>query len=688
MIAALPLTVNAIVSAHPLGGVAPAGFTWSPDGTRLVYMIPSPAGLPPAIRVYDLKDGSDRTLLRARSDVRGSRSRPIEQVVWSPNGDRIAYLDGGNLWIADAGGGGAVQLAQAADDPQWSPDGTRIAYVHQNDLYVVSVASRRITRLTSTGSSTRINGDPDWLYSEELDVAHAYAWSPDGDRIAYLSFDESPITPFPIEHYLARQNTVEWQRYPLAGDRNPRVSLRVVDARNGRSRLLYNGGLHDEYVVSFAWSPGGRFVLQQILDRPQRHLRIERFDVVGGAHRTLWREESRYFVDVQPAPRFLPDGKSFVMLSARGGVQGLYRVWLNGRFRLLTGKTPIAGIERVGERGVYVSAMAPSRRDKALVFVSFDGAMRIVTRDAGWHAVTMPERGSAYVDAFSSFAQTPEVTIRRLGSSWHKKLFVTPSLVRYGLGTTRALEVPSRWGPLDAELTVPADFNPHRRYPVIVTAYGGPLPVGDALPSADSWQGLYTFLLAQHGFLVFSIDGPASNVDRTSNEYMFSERMGEIAMAGQLAGVAWLKAQPYVDASRLGLFGWSYGGYLTAFTLTHAPGAFASGIAGAPPVDWRFYDTAYTERYMGLPKHHARAYRATAVLPAAGRLRSKLLIMQGSSDDNVHVMNSISLLEAFIKAGKQVEYFLFPGARHGVAGIPARRNLYTRMLDWWETTLQ
>lgn len=683
----LPLTVDAIYSSHPAGGVAPSGYAWSPDGTRLIYTIAAPNGEPPTIWVRFIRTGAQRALLRARSDLRGSRSRPIEQVVWSPDGRRIAYLDGGNLWVVDAGGSGATLLARDADDPQWAPSSQRIAYVHANDLYDVTLATRRAERLTFDGSATRIDGDPDWLYSEELDVAHAYAWSPKGNAIAYLSFDESPIAPFPIQNDLPRINTVEWQRYPVAGDANPRVSLHVVDVATKRSRELYGGAARDEYVVSFAWVPDGHSVVQEILDRAQRHLRLERFWIDGGARRIIWSESDSHFVDVQAAPQFFPDGTSFTWLSARGGVQSLYRVWIDGRERRLTRGVAIAAVLRTQRDGAYVSALAPTRREMALAYVSTAGGMRLVTRERGWHAVSMPAHGEAYVDAFSSFSQPPAVAIRWLDSATRQTLFATPSLAAYGLGATRALEIPSRWGPLDAELTVPRDFDPHEKYPVIFFAYGGPLPVGDAPPSADRFQSLFTFLLAQHGFLVFSIDGPASNVDRVSNEHLFSERMGEIAMAGQLAGVAWLKAQPYVDGSRLGLWGWSYGGYLTAFTLTHAPGVFRSGIAGAPPADWHFYDTAYTERYMGMPQRHALAYRQTSVIPAAGRLTSQLLIPQGSSDDNVHVMNSISLLEAFINAGKHVEYFLYPGARHGVSGIAADRDLYRRMLDWWERTL-
>jgi dipeptidyl-peptidase-4 len=684
------LSVDQIWAAHPVEGIPPANFRWSPDGSRFIYTISSPdKKLQPVIHLYNVLTRRDRVVFRARSQERGSRSRPIAQIVWSPDGKHIAYVNGGNLSISEANGEHERVLARDVDDPQWSPGSSRIAYVHDDDLYVATLASGRSVRVTFGGSPARINGDPDWLLSEEMDVEHAYAWAPKGDAIAYLSFDESHVRPFPIQAFLPIHNVVEQQRYPLAGDPNPRVSLHVVDLRTRKSRLLYDGAPKEEYLVSFVWTPDGSGILQEILDRPQRRARLELFSRDGRSARTIVHEYSPHFVDVQPAPVFLPDGKHFLWLSERTGVQAVDLVDLRtGVARHVGSNAPVTAILRAGQRGAYATALVPSRRNLSLVYIPYRaGTPRILTPERGWHAISMPKKGDAYVDAFSSFSVPPVVTVRSLHTGQEKIIFETPPLARFDLGSTRALEIPSQWGPLDAELTVPHDFDRNKRYPAIVIAYGGPLPLGWVLPSDDRWQGLYTFLLAQEGFLVFSIDGPASNPDRVANEFLFSHRMGEIAMAGQLAGVAWLKSQPYVDASRLGLFGWSYGGYLTAFTLTHAPGVFRSGIAGAPPADWRFYDTAYTERYMGLPKHHPNAYAKTSVLPAAKHLEAHLLIIQGSSDDNVHLMNSISLLEAFIDAGKQVDYFVYPGARHGVSGVPALRNLYTKMLLWWQRTL-
>jgi len=694
--AALPagaeqLTVNDIVARVPVTGTPPSGFSWAPDGSRYLYTLPGKSERArPVVHVFDVRSGTDRLLFAARASARGSRARAIDQIVWSPDATKIAYIDGGALHVAGADGGHDRAFGKDVDDPQWSPDGTRIAFVRNHDLFVVSTATGGERRLTTGGSPTRLNGDPDWLYSEEMVVAHAYHWAPSGDAIAYLSFDESAVTSFPIQDYLPEVNTVEQQRYPLAGGKNPRVALHVVELGSGANRTLYDGGPHDEYLVSFAWSPDGRAVFDEIVDRPQRNIRVVRLPRGGGAPSTVVRESDAQFLEVSPAPRFVRGGRAFLWFSERAGVRALYRVDARtGAAIRLTGAYAVASLDAVDDHAgvAYVTALYPTRRDRSLLRLSLDGGtMTNFTPEPGGHRVALAEHGgTAFIDAFSSYAQTPSIRRRSLRGGASVTLFRTTSLERFALGTTREVTIPSRWGDLDAALTVPADFDPSKKYPVVVSTYGGPLPVGAHI--GRRFPGLFPYLLAQHGFLVLDVGGPGERDDRSSYARAYSRQMGALAIGGPLAAAAWLKAQPYVDGARLGLEGWSYGGYLTAYTLTHAPGVFHSGIAGAPPADWRYYDSAYTERYMGTPKHDAAAYTRASVLPAASKLKARLLIMQGSADDNVHVMNSIALLQAFIRRGKQVDYFLFPDARHGPTGIPARRYLDAKMLDWWERTL-
>ncbi len=689
------LTVNDIVAVHPITGTPPRAFSWSPDGSHYAYSV---AGAresdPPILFVHDMRADRDSKLVPAKSEARGSRSRAIAQIAWSDDGSHIAFLNAGALHVARADGSDDRVIDRDADSPQWSPDGTRVAYVRANDLYVCMIASGASPRrLTTDGSKTRINGDPDWLYSEEMNVEEAFRWSPDGASLAYLSFDESPIAPFPIQDYLVTPvNTVEEQLYPLAGGKNARVSLHVVDTQSALSRLLYDGGPKDEYVLSFAWTPDSNAVFDEIVDRPQHNLRLASFPRETGAARTILRESDPRFVEVVPPPVFMRDGKSFLWLSPRGGVQALFRVdAASGTAKRLTGNFAVESVRRIDEHNniAYVSALYPTRRDESLLAIPLaGGSPRNLTPGPGAHTVVMPQRnGDYFIETSSAVSAPPSIARRSLDGSRTDTLFQTPDLTKYDLATTKLIEIPSKWGPLDALLTVPRDFDSSKKYPVIVTVYGGPLGVARGT-AANAWPGLLPTLFAQHGFLSFTVDGPASNNDRAANARMFSSSMGEIAMAGQLAGVAWLKSQPFVDATRVGLYGWSYGGYLTSFTLTHAPDAFASGIAGAPPADWRFYDSAYTERYMGMPQKNAAAYDRTSVLPAAGKLKAHLLILQGTSDDNVHLMNSISLVNAFTNAGKVVDYYVYPGARHGPTKIAQRRDIDARMLRWWESTLK
>ncbi|MBD5633502.1 MAG: DPP IV N-terminal domain-containing protein, partial [Candidatus Eremiobacteraeota bacterium] len=433
------LTIERIVAPRPAMGLPPRGFVWAPNGRRYVYQVPAPLeNAAPQLRVYDAS-GSDLALRAASAQARGTRSRPIDQIVWSPDSARLAYIDGGALRLATWRGVDLGRFARVADDPQWSPDGTRIAFANGGGLQLVDLRTRAVRTVARPASADAIVGDPDWLYSEELDLAHAFAWSPRGDALAYLRFDESHVTAFPIQDFLVPDIRVEFQRYPLAGEANPRVSLHVVELPSGRDRTLYDAAARDEYLVNFAWRPSGTAIVAQVLDRAQRHLALRSFASDGSLGRTILRESDSRFVDASPAPVFLADGRRFLWISERERTRSLYVVDADtSAVRRLTHAFPVAALLALdAKHGVaFVDARYPTRRDRALIAVSLAGApMRVITPEAGTHAIAMSPRGERFVDTFSTVSQPPGVERGATSGPGRSVIFVTPSLDRFGLGT-------------------------------------------------------------------------------------------------------------------------------------------------------------------------------------------------------------------------------------------------------------
>jgi len=679
------LTVEQIFADEPIVGRLPASIAWAPDGSRFLYTLPGGrADVPVDMHVYEVRAKRDRIFFKAQANGKGSR--PTPEFVWSPDSRHLAYLDGGDLYVVAADGSGRRKLAKDADDPQWSPDSSRIGYVHANDVYAVAAGGGAPARYSTDGTDDTVNGDPDWVYSEELDMRHAFAWAPDSRRIAYLHFDDRPVTKFPIVDFLPVDNRVAFQRYPKAGEKNAIVTLRVATPGAG-TLTLYSTKAADDYVASVGWTPAG-VPAAQLLDRSQKRWRYVRF--AGGAPQPLVTETSRTFVDVVGTPRWIAHSNRFLYIGQRDGENALYRVDASDGsvVRLTQGYAvrAIAGIDAA--RGTaYVEAAFPTRRDSTLLAVPLrPGAVQPVAEGSGQHAFSLAPNAHDYLRSDSDLA-TPPVYV--LGSTLGGPVTVfarAKSLAAYGVVAPRKFQIESPYGKLDAWMITPPGFDPTKKYPVITYVYGGPA----APTTQDAWGGateLFHELLAQHGFIVFSVDGPGSQIDRKSGVDHLYHNFGPGSLAGQLAGAAYLKTLPYVDTARLGIWGWSFGGYETTYALTHAPLVWKVGVAVAPVTDWHLYDTIYTERYMGMPQHETAAYDESSVIERVDRYRGPMLVSLGTSDDNVHMANTVSLAQAMILAGKQMDLMLYPRKTHGISGIPQRRHLFNHMLQYWEAHL-
>lgn len=685
--AAAELTLDSVYTKEPPWGRMVDRVSWSPTGRQFLYVRRSqdPTEALP-LMICDAANGVSHVWLAAGAF--GGKATP-QVLGWSPDGARVVLLARGALYWAAIAGPRPQRIAADVDDALWSPRGDSVAYSHNADLYVATVRNRpTIRRITRGGvPDDLLNGTLDWVYPEELGIEHGFRWSPDGSRIAYLTMDERRVTNFPIVDFLTVNNEVDHERYPLAGQANPRVTLRAVNVATGADRLVYDASRRDEYVANFDWIPHSTRLEAEILDRAQHAMRLDVWSNAQGAPARIYYQASASWVDAQPLPFWLTDGRS-VWLLDRQSTAGLYLRARDGSLRLLTGAYRVTGLYGVAKNAtIYFGAAYPTRRDRSLLAISLNAAesgVRNLTPAAGSHETVIAPTYDRFVDAYSRLNDPPRADLVNVASLAVKALAPESLALKAQLLPTQMLEIPSAYGPLDAILIEPPGFVATKQYPVVVYVYGGP----DAPTTADRFGGLYDQLLAREGIIVFSIDGPASQENSDAHVRLLFHNFGPGSLLGQEIGARYLASLPYVDPARIGIWGWSFGGYETCYALTHSR-LFKAGAAVAPVTDWHLYDSIYTERYMGLPNKNAQAYAHSSVLNAADRLNGPLLIQHGTSDDNVHIANSMELVERFILAREsRVLFYPYPRKTHSIRGLPQQRSVFAHMLEFWKIVLQ
>lgn len=687
------LTPSSAFGKEPPWGRQPAAISWSHGGKRFTYVLPSQdpsEHLPLMLRRID---GAARVLLEPA--LFGKHGATPYNAGWSPKDRRIAVNAGGTLYVYTFATKALQKIASGVSDPQWSPNGNAIAFAKKANLYVAQLGAKiALQQITHGGTGNAIlDGQLDWVYPEELGITHGFRWSPDGSKIAYLRLDERKVTRFPLTDFLPKNGRVNYQRYPLAGEKNPAASLHVIDLATKTDRLLYNAAPKDRYIAAFSWRPKSDDLITEILNRREQWLRVESLPAAGSAPSTLYRQRSPSWVDVIALPTWLPDGSSLWVLD-RENLRSLYLRASDGSLRRITGDYNLGseyatnGLVAAGKSGTraWVYADYPTRRNRALLEVDLrSGALKDLTPERGVHRIAFAPATHAFVDTYSSMNRVPEVALH-VPSQAPQILAAPDASLQSMLLPVRRFEVPSKYGALDAWMIRPPHFDPHRKYPVVVYVYGGP-----AAPTTTNGFG-YTMelmhdLLAQEGIIVFSIDGPASQIDNDKHVRLLLHNFGPGSLAGQRIGARYLASLPYVDAKRIGIWGWSFGGYETIYALEHSK-RFVAGLAVAPVTDWHLYDTIYTERYMGLPQKHPHAYDRSSNLFDVAHLNGPLQIMHGTSDDNVHMANTVAFLQKTILAGlTDVNVMLFPRKTHSIAGLMQRRTLWERMLIYWRSVL-
>jgi dipeptidyl-peptidase-4 len=589
--------------------------------------------------------------------------------------------------------------ARLTDGPEeeteedFSPDGRWVSFVRKNDLYVVDVRTRAERRLTKTGDEKTLNGILDWVYEEELygrGNKRGYWWSPDSARIAFLNTDERPVHIFPIVDHIPRQQVLEDTPYPLAGDPNPLVRLGVVDVSVGEPRWVETAGYEptDLLVVRVSWSPDSRRLVWQAQNREQTYLDLNAADPSTGKSTRLFRETTKAWVEAfDDNPRWLRDG-SFIWRSERTGWSHLYGYAADGHLvkQITSGPWEVRGLDAVDEAGgwVYFHATEHSHVAEHVYRVRLDGAgLKRLSEAEGNHNPSFNPTATLFIDKWSDI-NTP-TQVRLFGADGAQVRVIdenrVAALSQYRLGKAELLRVKTRDGfELEGMMIRPPDFDPSKKYPVLEYTYSGP----HAPQVKNSWGGstyMWHQLLAQKGYIVWYLDNRTASGKGAESAWASYKNFGPLELRDLEDGLAYLKSLPYVDGSRIGIWGWSFGGYMTTYALTHSK-QWKMGIAGGTVADWANYDSIYTERYMLTPAHNPDGYRAGSPLAGAANLSGRLLLLHGAIDDNVHLANTIQLAYDLQKAGHQFDLMIYPKSRHGVTDPRLVKHMRQKMTDF------
>jgi dipeptidyl-peptidase-4 len=594
-----------------------------------------------------------------------------------------------------------VQFTSAPDpsgDPKFSPDGNRVSYVRKHNLYVRPASGKGEKQLTKDTGDNLFNGDIDWVYAEELAVRSNYFWSPDSKEIVFLHMDETKVTTYPITDWMPTHPTVDNEKYPKVGDANPVVKLGVVDAEKSKVHWISLTTDEDTYIPRFGWVRDG-ILWAEVLNRTQDKMDLYFVDAKSGkSTKVLTETTPGAWINVNDDFRVLKSGDRFLWSSWRDGNTHLYLYSFDKQNplaaeaklerQLTQGDYEVQGVEGIDEAAgvVYLSANKDDPRQRHIFSVKLDGSgFEALTPEEGMHSANFAEDGKHYARTFAGPLTAPQISLCAVGGACAPVWQARDEVAEYGLRAPKYLEFKAEDGTiLYGRLLLPPNPPAGGRIPLIVNIYGGPAAqmVLKGLPNS------FDEILARKGFAVFAVDNRGTPGRDRRFQTIIRHEFGAIELDDQLTALDQLLAQyPQLDKDRLAIWGWSNGGSMTLYAMTHSD-RFRAGVAVAPVTDQVNYDTIYTERYMGLLKEDQKGYEQSDVTKSADKLHGALLLVHGTSDDNVHFQNSIQMIDALIKADKPFRLMIYPNKTHSIAGKDARVHLFTMIEDHFERELK
>lgn len=574
----------------------------------------------------------------------------------------------------------------------FSPDGNKIAFVRNNNLYIKDLVTNKETAVTTDGKDRHIiNGMADWVYEEELDMSQCFYWSPDGENIAFLRFDESRVKEFSFTMYGGLYPQEHRYKYPKAGEDNSLVNVMIYNLTTGNTVTVDLGDNSNCYFPRLYWLPNAQDLIALKMNRHQNKLEFFRYNLLNRSIDLVYTDENEKWLDVTHDYYFLKDNKSMIVTSERDGYNHIYYVVLGGAVTQLTkGNYEVAGICAIDKdkKYIYYLSNESGTLNRDLYRIGFDGkGKKMLSSGKGWNNATFSPTCKYYRNVYSDIATPPIYTLNnadgKVLSTMQDNAAYKELMKEYGFAPMELFSFVTEEGvSINGSIIKPLNFDPSKKYPVLMHVYGGPGSQEVCNSFGGSMDGAWYQMLAQKGYIIVCTDGRGTATKGDAFKKCIYKQMGKYEAIDQIATAKYLKTLPYVDGDRIGIWGWSFGGYLSSLAMFTGEGVFKMAMAVAPVTTWRYYDNIYTERFLQTPQENASGYDDNSPITHASKLQGHYLLVHGLADDNVHVQNSVDLITALNKAEKQYEQYFYPNKNHSIYGGNTRYHLYMKLTDF------
>jgi dipeptidyl-peptidase-4 len=638
-------------------------------------LIPEGDTTPIPMYRYQLSKDEKKILFSTKTESIYRRSSISEYYVWDSNSDKLMKLsDNGKQRLAT-----------------FSPDGSKVAFVRDNNLFIKDFIANTEKQVTNDGLRNNvINGATDWVYEEEFSFSKAFFWSPDGNRIAFYRFDESNVKEFQFTEWGDLYPKEYKYKYPKAGEDNSVIKILVYNLDSDSTTEMDIGSDTDIYIPRIKWTNDPSLLAIQWMNRLQNNLKILLTDVTTGANKVIYDETNKYYIDITDNLTFFEDNKQFIFTSEMDGYNHIYLYSIDGELinQVTKGEWDVTSLKGVDEEKglVYFTSaeISPLNRELYVVKLNGKGKKKLSDRD-GTNRPVFSKSYKYYVNTYSSATTPSYITVNEANGKVIRVLKdnsdLLETLAEYDFSFIEFFKFTTSEGvELNGWMIKPPGFNPDKKYPVLMNVYGGP----GSQTVKNSWRAnMWNQMLAQKGIILVSVDNRGTGARGEEFKKMTYLQLGKYETIDQIEAAKYLGSLNYVDSTRIGIWGWSYGGYMSSLCITKGADYFSMAIAVAPVTNWRYYDNIYTERFMRTPQENPDGYDDNSPINYVSELKGKYLIVHGTADDNVHLQNTMDMVTALDDANKQFEMQLYPNSNHGIyTGRNTTMHLYTRLTNF------